>query len=59
VNKQTFACILQCALLSKDGVSENDMIFNYSLNPQLVKIGIKLCDYLNSIQLNKIGGQNA
>ena len=38
MNKQTFCLILQVALLSFDKVSENDMIFNYGLNPQLVKV---------------------
>ena len=51
MNKQTFCLILQVALLSFDKVSENDMIFNYGLNPQLVKVWIKLCEYLQGIKI--------
>lgn len=48
MDKKEFSTILQCALLSYDGVSENQMIFQYSLDLKLVSTGIKLCNYLKS-----------
>ena len=48
MNKQTFATILQCALLHFEGTSENTMILELGLETKLVKTGIKLCDYLKS-----------
>jgi len=51
MNKQTFATILEVALLHFDGVSDNEMILNYNLNPKLVEIGIKLSNYLKGIKI--------
>ena len=48
MNKQTFATILNVALLSYDGVSENVMIFEFGLDSNLVNTGIKLCNYLKN-----------
>jgi hypothetical protein len=51
MNKQTFIEILQSALLSFDGVSKTELIEQYGLNPKLVRVGVRLCDYLKSKQI--------
>lgn len=57
MNKRTFMWILQVALLSYDGVSSREMVDVYQINPIIVKAGIKLCDYLKSINVLE-GGKN-
>lgn len=49
MNKKDFCQILNCALFSFDGINENEMLFQYGLNPKFIKAGIKLCDYLKSL----------
>lgn len=52
MDKQTFIEILQGALLSFDGVSETELIDKYGLYPELAKLGVQLCDYLKSKDVN-------
>lgn len=52
MNKQIFIEILECALLSFDGVQEFELIEQYGLNPSLAKIGVQLCLFLKSKQIN-------
>ena len=49
MNKQTFATILNVALLYSEGVSENELLFQYGFNNQLIKIGIKVCEDIKKI----------
>jgi len=51
MDKQTFTEILECALLSFDGVSEQELIEKHGLNHKLADIGIKLCNYLKEKEL--------
>jgi len=51
MNKETFCWILESALLSFDEVTEDQIINEYKIEPDLTKIGIKLCKYLKKINL--------
>lgn len=51
MDKQTFTEILECALLSFEGVSDQDIIEKQELNPKLAHIGIKLCSYLKEKEI--------
>ncbi|OGN61238.1 MAG: hypothetical protein A3F40_04105 [Chlamydiae bacterium RIFCSPHIGHO2_12_FULL_27_8] len=51
MDKQTFNKILECALLSFDGVSEQDIIEKHGLNHKLVKTGVKLSNYLKEKEI--------
>ena len=53
MNKRDFSQILNCALLSFDGISENEMILQYGLDPKFSNAGTKLCSYLKSIKLKE------
>ena len=53
MNKKEFCEVLNCALFSFDGVSANEMIFQYGLNPKYVDVGTKLCEFLKSKEINK------
>lgn len=53
MNKITFCTILQSALLCFDGVQETELIEQYGLNPELVRIGCQLCSYLKSKQISE------
>ena len=55
MDKTTFCIILESALLSFDGVSEEELISKYSIPKNLARAGVNLCDYLKSI---KMGEQN-
>jgi hypothetical protein len=48
MDKQTFVEILECALLSFDGVQETELIGKHGLTPELARIGVQLCSYLKS-----------
>lgn len=48
MNKQEFCWVCECALLSYDNVSELEMIRNYNIRPEYVKLGKKLFDYMES-----------
>ena len=51
MDKKDFCTILQVALFSFDGATEQE-ILNYNAYPaKLVRVGIKLCTYLQSIKL--------
>lgn len=52
MNKKTFCEILECALLGYDGYDHKKLCEN-GFNPLIVSIGIKLCDYLKSIEVQK------
>ncbi len=54
MDKQTFTEILECALLSFDGASEQEIIKEYGLKPKLARVGIKLCDYLKSKEVGDV-----
>ena len=53
MDKQIFIEILQGALLSFDGVSEQELIDKYGLYPELVRIGFQLCSYLKSKEIKR------
>jgi len=46
MNKNTFIWVLQSALLSWEGVSEEELIKNYKINQHIARAGIKLKKYL-------------
>lgn len=50
MDKETFHYILQSAILSFDGVSEDKLVREYGINDKLVRAGISLCEYLKSIE---------
>lgn len=55
MNKEEFVNILQVALWRKDGMGEleiRQLLVNVVTNEE-IKEGIKLCDYLNSLELKK------
>ncbi len=51
MDKQTFCWILESALLNFDGVTEQQLIQEYKIEPKLAKIEIKLGEYLKSIEI--------
>jgi hypothetical protein len=51
MNKIIFCTILQSALLCFDGVQETELIEHYGLNPELARVGVKLCSFLKSKQI--------
>ena len=53
MDKITFCTILESALLSWDGVTEDELVNNYGIDKRLAKIGIKLCEYLKSIEVKE------
>jgi len=53
MNKQTFVEILECALLSFDGVQETELIEKYGLTPELARLGVQLCSYLKSKEIKQ------
>ena len=54
MNKDNFIKILQVALFKFDGATQKE-IEEYNLyNPQLIKIGIQMCDFLKAKQINII-----
>jgi len=57
MNKEQFCTILECALLSFDGVTETELIVKYNLNPKIVRIGNQLYFYLKSKQI-KVQNEN-
>ena len=48
MDKITFVTILEASILSFDGVEEKDIIEKYGLNPELTRIGVRLCSYLKA-----------
>jgi len=52
MDKITFCTILESALLSFDGISEEVIVQEYGIKGELAKAGIELCSYLKSIKLN-------
>lgn len=52
MNKATFTWILECALLSFDGVSKEKMI-EFGADEKDAEAGIRLCDYLKSIKTSQ------
>ena len=55
MDKQTFIEILQSALLSFEGIQEEELIAKFGLYPELARIGVQLCSYL---KLKEIKIQN-
>jgi len=51
MDKITFIWILECALLSWDGVSFEELVRKYGAEPKEAEIGIKLCFYLKSKEI--------
>ena len=51
MDKEAFVEILECALLNFDGVTQNQLVEEYNLDPRLAKIGIQLCGFLKSKNL--------
>ena len=56
MNKKQLITILQSALFYFEGATEQEILNYNCYNPELIKAGIKLVDYLNSI--NQIGVEN-
>lgn len=56
MEKKYFLWVLECALLSFDNVSYKEML-EKGTSPATAATGIKLCEYLKLIKLNK--GENA
>jgi hypothetical protein len=54
MNKREFCTILQCSLLAYEGVSQNEMILKYGLDPKLAKIGSKLCSFLKRKKVENV-----
>ena len=52
MDKITFCTILESALLSFDGISEEVIVQEYGIKGELAKAGIELWSYLKSIKLN-------
>ena len=59
MNKDTFIWILQCALLSWDGMDEYKMVYKYGAEPREARTGIKLCEYLKSIKTEAVVKQKS
>lgn len=53
MNKITFCAILESALLSFDGISEEKIVQEYGIKEKLAKAGIELYIYLKSIKLQE------
>jgi len=51
MDKITFCTILESALLSWDGITEEELVDKYGINMNLARVGIKLCQYLKTIEL--------
>ena len=51
MNKNTFLWVLQSALLSWDGVTEEELIKNYKINQYIARAGIRLKKYLQSVEV--------
>lgn len=51
MNKEQLVTILQVTIFSFDGGTENEILEYNVYDPKLVKVGIKLCSYLNSIKI--------
>ena len=54
MDKQTFIEILQGALLSFDGITEQELVEKYGLYPELAKVGLHLSTYLKSKEINLV-----
>ena len=52
MEKDDFIEILQGALLNFDNVSEEELVLKFKLNSKLAKIGVQLCGYLRSKNVN-------
>ncbi len=50
MNKETFCAVLECALLSFDGQTI-DQLSECGFNQIIANSGIKLCEYLKSIKM--------
>ena len=50
MDKETFCWIFESALLAFDGVSLEDMVKNYGIQPKLATAGIKLTKYLKEVE---------
>jgi len=46
MRKEEFVWIIECSLLSFDGLTEKDMIEKYNIDPELVRRGVLLCNQL-------------
>lgn len=51
MDKEELIIILQCCLFSFEGGSEQEIINYNTYPPELVRIGVKLSEYLRSIKL--------
>ena len=47
MERNNFIWVLECCLLSLDGVSKKDMI-SFGASEELAEMGIQLCNYLNN-----------
>jgi len=53
MDKETFTNILQSAMLSFDGVTEDELLNKYKICPKIIRAGIKLAEYLKSKEIKK------
>ncbi len=51
MNKQQIWVVLECCLLFSDEVDQNTLTHNYGFNEKLVVAGIRLCEYLRTIEM--------
>ena len=52
MNKDIFTKILQVALFKFDGATEKEIAEYNLFNPEIIQIGVKMCEFLQSKQIN-------
>ena len=52
MNKEIFLEILQSAIFSFEGMKEKEIVEKTGFDLKIVKVGIKLCDYLKGIRIS-------
>ena len=51
MNKELFLEILQSAIFSFEGMKEKEIVEKIGVDLKIVRVGIKLCDYLKGVEL--------
>jgi len=51
MNKDDFIQILECSLLSFDGLTLKELVEKHNFNPLIAKIGVKLATFLKSKEI--------
>ena len=52
MNKEIFLEILQSAIFSFEGMKEKEIVEKTGFDLKIIKIGVKLCDYLKSVEIS-------